>query len=48
MKTVRQIVFRILDPESRKGALERGGNITIAILILANVVAVILESVPWI
>lgn len=48
MKTLRRIVFRILDPESTATALERGGNIAIGVLIVANVVAVIVESVPWI
>jgi len=47
-QAARRTVFRIVDAESRKTALERGGNISIGVLILANVAAVILESVPWI
>ncbi len=42
------MVFRVLDAESRNTVIERGGNTAIGILILANVAAVILESVPWI
>jgi voltage-gated potassium channel len=45
VKKLRRAAFRILDAEARDTALERGANVAIGALILANVVAVILESV---
>jgi voltage-gated potassium channel len=44
--SVRQAVFRALDPRSKQTRFERGGNIAIGALIVANVVAVIAESMP--
>ena len=45
-QSVRQAVFLVLNPDARQTALERAGNIGVGLLILANVVAVILESLP--
>lgn len=42
---LRREVFRILDPQATHTLWQRGGNIAINLLILANVLAVILESV---
>src|SRR5687767_10215498 len=42
---LRREVFRILDPQATHTPLQRAGNIAVNILILANVLAVILESV---
>lgn len=42
---LRREVFRILDPDATHTPLQRGGNIAVNLLILANVLAVILESV---
>lgn len=43
---VRSIVFRVLDAEAQDSRLERAGNVALASLILTNVVAVVLETVP--
>jgi voltage-gated potassium channel len=43
--SLRREVFKILDPEATHRPLERAGNIAVNLLILANVVAVVLESV---
>ena len=44
--TIRREVFKVLDPQSRATVVERTVNVAINLLILANVVAVILESEP--
>ena len=43
---VRREVFKVLDPQAKGTPLERTGNLAISLLILANVLAVILESEP--
>jgi voltage-gated potassium channel len=43
---LRRAVFRVLDAESRSTGLERAGNAALGVLILANVAAVVLASVP--
>jgi voltage-gated potassium channel len=42
---LRRETYRVLDPQATRTPLERSGNILINLLILANVLAVILESV---
>jgi hypothetical protein len=42
----RQSVFGVLNPALNQTALERAGHLAISVLILMNVAAVILESVP--
>jgi voltage-gated potassium channel len=44
----RRTIFRVLDADSRATGFERAGNFAVVALILANVAAVILESVPWV
>jgi len=43
---VRRGMFEVLDPQAKGTFLERAGNLAISALILANVLAVILESEP--
>ena len=45
-RSVRRAVFLVLNPDTRQTMLERAGNIAVGLLILANVIAVILESMP--
>jgi voltage-gated potassium channel len=45
-RSVRRAVFLVLNPDVRQTTLERAGNIAVGLLILANVTAVILESMP--
>ena len=44
--TLRREVFKVLDPQSRATLAQRGANVAINLLILANILAVILESEP--
>ena len=43
--SLRREVFRVLDPDATHTLVQRAGNIAVNVLILANVLAVILESV---
>ena len=45
--TLRREVFHILTPESRATLAQRGANVAVNLLVLANVLAVILESEPY-
>src|SRR5262245_53753176 len=45
-QSVRRAVFLGLNPDARQTSRERLANTAIGLLILANVIAVILESVP--
>ena len=45
--TLRCEIFKILDPGSQATLAQRGANVAVNLLILANVAAVILESEPY-
>lgn len=46
VETVKEAVFRILDPMRRETGVEKAVNFALAALIVLNVLAVILETVP--